>query len=168
MNGSEMKTRNWNQGMRFSRGFSLIELMMVVTVIGIVSSIAIPSLVRYRELAQVRAVASNMKTFAQGFETYRASLGGYPPDWHLDGPYHLPPRMEDFIPGDIWAAKTPLGGNYNWEGPNNYPYAGISIYQVSASSDLIDLLDDMLDDGDTSQGKFRIPGNGRPTYILEE
>jgi len=55
-----------------------------------------------------------------------------------------------------------------WEGPNNYPYAGISIYQASASSDLIVLLDEMLDDGDTSQGKFRITSNGRPTYILEE
>ena len=151
-----------------ARGFSLIELMLVVTVIGIVSTIAIPNLIRYRDLTQVREVASNMETFAKGFQTYRVSLGGFPPDWHLNGPYNLPPRMEEFIPGDIWAANTPLGGNYNWEGPNNYPYAGISIYQASASSDLIVLLDEMLDDGDTSQGKFRITSNGRPTYILEE
>ena len=163
-----MKARNHKQDRGSPRGFSLIELLMVITVIGIVSSIAIPSLIRYRDLAQVRAVASNMETFSKGFQTYRTSLGGFPPDWHLSGPYNLPPRMEQFIPGEIWAATTPLGGNYNWEGPDNYPYAGISIYQHSASSDLIDLLDDFLDDGDTTQGKFRVAGNGRPTYIVEE
>lgn len=99
-----------------ARGFSLIELMLVVTVIGMVSTIAIPNLIRYRDLTQVREVASNMETFAKGFQTYRVSLGGFPPDWHLNGPYHLPPRMEEFIPRDIWAANTSLGGNYNWEG----------------------------------------------------
>ncbi len=61
------------------RGFSLIELMLVVAVIGIVSSLAIPSLIRNREWAQVRAVASNMETLAKGFQTYRKSLGGFPP-----------------------------------------------------------------------------------------
>ncbi len=153
---------------RCSPGFSLIELLIVVSIVGVVASIAIPSLIRNRELAHARAVASNLQTFAKGFQTYQVVRGSYPTDWHLGGPYHLPPGMEDFIAAETWAEETPLGGNYNWEGPNNYPYAGISLYNSTASEELITLVDQMLDDGDLDQGIFRETPNGRYTYIIEE
>ena len=61
----------------------------------------------------------------------------------------------------------PLGGTYNWEGPNSYPYAGISIYQPNATDAQFAELDAMIDDGDTSTGEFRQTPNGRYTYIVE-
>ncbi|MHC4428020.1 MAG: hypothetical protein ACYS0D_05370, partial [Planctomycetota bacterium] len=94
----------------------------------------------------------------------------FPPDSHLNPPFHLPPGagMEDYLPVHRWADPTPLGGNYNWEGPNNYPYAAVSIFEATAPPSLLAQLDDKVDDGDLSQGKLRLTPNGRYTYVINE
>ena len=153
-----------------SAGFTLIELLVVVAIIGIITSIAVRQLREHFENALVTAVAADLKTFESGFLSYNTDHGVFPPDSHLDGDYHLPPGagMEDYLPVQRWANRTPLGGNYNWEGPDNYAYAGISVFSPVASSSLFALLDEKLDDGDLSQGRLRLTPNGRHTYIIDE
>ena len=76
--------------------------------------------------------------------------------------------MAKYISPEVWGKTTPLGGNYNWEGPDFYPYAGIAIDPITAPQGDLELLDSMLDDGDLTQGKFRITPIGRYTYIIDE
>lgn len=78
------------------------------------------------------------------------------------------PKMANYIDPDVWGKTTALGGTYNWEGPDGYPYAGISIFEATASQKDLELLDSMLDDGDLTQGIFRQTPNGRYTYIIDE
>ena len=59
-------------------------------------------------------------------------------------------------------------GNYNWEGPDNYPYAGISLFSSNAPASTMAMLDETIDDGDLSQGRFRLTPNSRYTYIITE
>jgi prepilin-type N-terminal cleavage/methylation domain-containing protein len=153
-----------------SSGFTLLELLIVVGVIGVIAAIAVGILSEQTEKAMVTAVAADLKTFESGFLSYAADQGDFPPDSHLDGTYHLPPGagVEDYLPVERWASETPLGGNYNWEGPDFYPYAGVSVFQPSAPASTFALLDKTLDDGDLSQGKFRVGTNGRYTYVIDE
>ena len=76
--------------------------------------------------------------------------------------------MADYISPGVWYKTTVMGGTYNWEGPNGYPYAGISIFESTAPVKDLEMLDSMLDDGDLTQGKFRKTPNGRYTYIIDE
>jgi type IV pilus assembly protein PilA len=76
--------------------------------------------------------------------------------------------MADFIDPDVWGKTTALGGTYNWEGLDGYPYAGISLFEATAPQRDLELLDAMLDDGDLTRGKFRQTPNDRYTYIIEE
>ena len=64
--------------------------------------------------------------------------------------------------------ETPFGGNYNWEGPDYYPYAGIAFFASTAPASVMVMLDQKIDDGDLSQGRFRITPNNRYTYIIDE
>ena len=68
----------------------------------------------------------------------------------------------------MWLDPTPLGGNYNWEGPDNYPYAGVAILGATADVGTMEILDAKLDDGDLATGSFRLTPNGRYTYIFDE
>ena len=64
---------------RTSRGFTLIEVVVVIVIIGILSAIAIPNYVAMQNRAKVGSVKSNMHTFQMACEDYAVqTFGGYP------------------------------------------------------------------------------------------
>jgi prepilin-type N-terminal cleavage/methylation domain-containing protein len=62
------------------RGFSLIELLIVVAIILIVAAIAIPNLIKSRQAANQSAAAANIRTVTTASLVYNTTWGnGYPP-----------------------------------------------------------------------------------------
>ena len=62
---------------RGSSGFSLIELLIVVTVIGVIASIAIPSLLRSKAAANESAAISYLRSWTAAQELYILKFGDY-------------------------------------------------------------------------------------------
>ncbi|HVG62880.1 MAG TPA: prepilin-type N-terminal cleavage/methylation domain-containing protein [Hyalangium sp.] len=77
------------------RGFTLIELMIVVSIIGVLASIAIPSLLRMQARARQAEVGTNLKSFYTSMRTLQRKppvdmhAVGFAPDRGNRYSYHL-------------------------------------------------------------------------------
>ena len=64
--------------LRNRKGFTLIELMIVVAIIGILAAIAIPQFAAYRQKAYNSAAQSDLKNAKTGMEAFMADNQQYP------------------------------------------------------------------------------------------
>ncbi|GAB6137120.1 type IV pilin protein [Halanaerobaculum tunisiense] len=65
---------------RQETGFTLIELMIVIAVIGTLAGIAIPKFGGVRDKAEIASVKSTLRSIKSGLVMYNAENGEYPDD----------------------------------------------------------------------------------------
>ncbi len=66
------------QGNRSMRGFTLIELMIVVVILGILAAIAVPRFIGREEEARITAVRVQISNFETALDMFRLDNGFYP------------------------------------------------------------------------------------------
>ncbi|NLF57226.1 MAG: type II secretion system protein [Candidatus Hydrogenedens sp.] len=98
--------------MKKNKGFTLIELMIVVAIIAIIAAIAIPNLLRSRVQSNESATIGNLKTILGAQVSYQARENTYGAYADLiddtDGPSYLDDSWEDGVAksGFTYAAMT--------------------------------------------------------------
>ncbi len=125
--------RNWllvRQNSHGSAGFTLIELIVVVVIIGLLAGLVLPQFIRQEEKAKIKATKAQIELFGTALDTFRLDVGRYPSTeeglqalrqkpasaerW--DGPY-----LKKELPEDPW------GKPYVYKSPGDHgPYDIVS------------------------------------------
>jgi len=100
-----------NATLEAQRGFTLIELMIVVAIIGILATILIPNFVHARAQAQTASCESNLRAIATAAELYYTDNQVYPPSGAVDQSLFGADYLNN-VPVDP-AAQT-LGAKYTF------------------------------------------------------
>lgn len=128
--------------LRNRKGFTLVEMMIVVLIIGILVAIALPNFLKARENSQTKACATNMKQIQGAIEQW-AMEKKMPSSTSTDD-FPSPKQLVD--EGYLRTEpKCPAGGDYDFTGTN------LSDYDINCSvhNDLTNLLGNLTGTGGT-------------------
>lgn len=135
-----MSTLRRSQGQKYATGFSLIEMMVVLVIIGLVVSLVAPNLLASLERGQVTAAETQVKHLRGALLTYKLDIGRFPsteeglaalvkPPSDASTFWNGPYLEEADVPLDPW--NTP----YRYEFPAN-TVPGFALYSLGADSTL--------------------------------
>lgn len=104
---------------RESRGFTLIEIMVVVIVLGVLAAIVIPNLVGKTDDARVSRAQADISSVVTMIEAFKLDMRRYPDEEEGLAVLREPPDSDD---ANLWKgpyAKKPIP-NDPWGRPYNY------------------------------------------------
>jgi general secretion pathway protein G len=72
------RRRNWVVEVRMQRGFTLLEVMVVVVILGILAALVVPKIISRPDEARVLAAKQDIATLMQALKLYRLDNQRYP------------------------------------------------------------------------------------------
>jgi|GEM_PF-5133683 len=140
-----------------SSAFSIIELMVVVTTIGIVALLGVPGISKAAQRTAAVATGNDIRVFSEAIEFYATSAGGYPETMTYT---KMPSEVSSYLPA-LWR-----DGTYSWFYVHDTQFTYLYVYGLQFTTEQAVTLDATIDDGNIATGDVRIAINGTGLVYL--
>ena len=148
--------------------FTVLEITIVVTIIGILAALAIPHFKRVRDRSVMSTLKNDLRILAQEFYDYELNFGEYPATQRTSGQF--PVGMEERM-SYAWIVPSVVGGEYRWiNSGENRAYIEIttnSSHPLQITSEHLAKIDDEIDDGAPNTGQFQRHGPSIRYYLKQ-
>lgn len=141
------------------QGFSVLELSVVVTIIGILSALAVPGFTNIKNVTQSTTMANDLRLFVNAIEIFTTRSGEYPNTINKN---NIPDEVEEEIP-KVW-----IYGDYNWKYINNGKNVRMKLSNLDFSTEQIYQIDNILDDGNIAFGNIIRNKKGDLIFYFEK
>ena len=102
MNANDMSARRrwWERRAGDARGFTLVELLVVMVILGLLAALVVPSYLNRERIARTQAAKTQIELLGTALDTFRLDVGRYPSSQE-----------------GLEALRTQPGGIGGWNGP---------------------------------------------------
>jgi len=103
---------------RDQRGFTLMELMIVIVIIGVLAAIGVPAYNNYVKKAKAATCQANRRTLDTAVGLYYAEHGDYPTADGTEGTSTLQSVLKEYL-DNADELKCPEDGQYSLDGASH-------------------------------------------------
>ena len=125
---------------RHQAGFTLIEIMVVVVILGVLAALVVPNIMSRPDQAKVTVAQTDIKAISSALEMYRLDNGNYPSsEQGLEALVVAPsgtPEARNWNP-DGYLSKVPLdpwNNPYQYEQPGTNNTTSYDLYSLGADA----------------------------------
>ena len=152
-------------------GFTLVEIMIVVVIIGILATLGLPAFQQVRANSQNARFYQDVRVFASAAEMYMLETGTDPFSNNAFGDPStgtLSTDMQEYIKVNTFSQDTPIGGGYDFDnefqdGDGNY-FFGVGTAGHTVNNEQIVMMDEQHDDNALRTGKLVQPASDTSRY----
>lgn len=150
-----------------NKGFTLVEVLIVVVILGILAAIVIPAYTGYQRDSHKNAFITCIRNFASATAYRYQTEGGYFED---SSSGQMPAGWDTYILPSSWTHGTPIGGVWDFELDSFGVKSAFGVHFDGSGQTRDDAfmqeIDAVFDDGNLTTGAFQKLAEDRYYYIV--